>query len=437
MAELTCERMARGGMYDQLAGGFARYSVDARLGGAALREDALRQRAAAAGLRAPGPASPARRSPCAWPTRPPAFLLRDLRTAEGGFASALDADTDGVEGLTYAWTPAQLREVLGAEDGRLGRGAAARSPTRARSSTAPRRCSSRPTRPIPRGGRGCGPRCWPRAPSARSPRATTRWSPPGTAWRSSRWPRPAPRSTGRSGSPPPRGPPTCCWTLHVVDGRLRRSSRDGVVGAAAGVLEDHAALADGLLALHQATGAPRLARGRDATCSTWPSRTSPIRTTPGAFFDTADDAEALLHRPREITDNASPVRRLRAGLGAAHGVGAGRAEAARLPGGGRGGAARRRARCCASTRGSPGTGSPRPRRMVAGPLQVGVAGDRAGAPGLRAARRAPGGTVVVAGRAGRARRAAAGRPAARRRGRGGLRVPRLRVRPPRHHAPTS
>ena len=46
-----------------------------------------------------------------------AFLLRDLRTAEGGFASALDADTDGVEGKTYAWTPAQLEEVLGADDG--------------------------------------------------------------------------------------------------------------------------------------------------------------------------------------------------------------------------------------------------------------------------------------------------------------------------------
>ncbi len=50
----TCEAMARGGIYDQLAGGFARYGVDAGLGGPALREDALRQRAAAAGLRAPG-----------------------------------------------------------------------------------------------------------------------------------------------------------------------------------------------------------------------------------------------------------------------------------------------------------------------------------------------------------------------------------------------
>ena len=47
-----------------------------------------------------------------------AFLIRDLGTPEGGFASALDADTDGVEGLTYVWTPDQLIEVLGADDGR-------------------------------------------------------------------------------------------------------------------------------------------------------------------------------------------------------------------------------------------------------------------------------------------------------------------------------
>ena len=41
-----------------------------------------------------------------------AFLIRDLGTPEGGFASALDADTDGVEGLTYVWTPDQLIEAL-------------------------------------------------------------------------------------------------------------------------------------------------------------------------------------------------------------------------------------------------------------------------------------------------------------------------------------
>jgi len=92
---------------------------------------------------------------------------------------------------------------------------------------------------------------------------------------------------------------------HVVDGRVRRSSRDGTVGAAAGVLEDHAFLAEALLALHQATGvAHRLERAvelLDLTLTHFADRTAP-----GAFFDTADDAEALLHRPREFTDNATP-----------------------------------------------------------------------------------------------------------------------------------
>ena len=56
------------------------------------------------------------------------FLIRDLGTPEGGFASALDADTDGVEGLTYVWTPDQLIEVLGPDDGG-GAAAVSRSPT--------------------------------------------------------------------------------------------------------------------------------------------------------------------------------------------------------------------------------------------------------------------------------------------------------------------
>ena len=55
----------------------------------------------------------ARRSP----RRPGDFLLGELPTAEGGFASALDADSEGAEGTFYVWTPAQLVEVLGADDG--------------------------------------------------------------------------------------------------------------------------------------------------------------------------------------------------------------------------------------------------------------------------------------------------------------------------------
>src|SRR5699024_3638343 len=45
------------------------------------------------------------------------FLLAEMRTPEGGFASALDADTDGVEGAYYVWTPDELRAALGPDDG--------------------------------------------------------------------------------------------------------------------------------------------------------------------------------------------------------------------------------------------------------------------------------------------------------------------------------
>src|SRR3712207_813315 len=108
--------MARGGIHDQLAGGFARYSVDARWVvphfEKMLYDNALLLRGYLHLWRATG---------AAWARRvadaTAAFLVRDLGTPEGGFASALDADTEGVEGLTYVWTPEQLVEVLGEDDG--------------------------------------------------------------------------------------------------------------------------------------------------------------------------------------------------------------------------------------------------------------------------------------------------------------------------------
>src|SRR3954447_3105503 len=117
MAAATLRAMAAGGMYDQLGGGFARYAVDATWTvphfEKMLYDNALLARAYTQLWRLTGDGLPGR---VAGETAD--FLLSELRTFGGGFASALDADTDGVEGLTYAWTPAQLVEVLGEDGGR-------------------------------------------------------------------------------------------------------------------------------------------------------------------------------------------------------------------------------------------------------------------------------------------------------------------------------
>src|SRR3954471_10321636 len=112
MALHTLRAMASGGMYDQIGGGFARYSVDTRWivphFEKMLYDNALLARAYLHGWQVSGESFFGR--VC---TETLDWALRELRQAEGGFASALDADSEGVEGRFYVWTPAQVREVLG------------------------------------------------------------------------------------------------------------------------------------------------------------------------------------------------------------------------------------------------------------------------------------------------------------------------------------
>jgi uncharacterized protein YyaL (SSP411 family) len=115
MATATLEGMAQGGMYDLLGGGFARYSVDDRWlvphFEKMLYDNAL---LASAYLRGWAATGDARWRAVAEETLD--YLLREMRLPEGGFASSQDADTEGEEGLTYVWTPDEIRAALPGDD---------------------------------------------------------------------------------------------------------------------------------------------------------------------------------------------------------------------------------------------------------------------------------------------------------------------------------
>ncbi|QBR93621.1 thioredoxin domain-containing protein [Nocardioides euryhalodurans] len=297
MAGQTLEAMARGGIHDQLGGGFARYSVDAGWEvphfEKMLYDNALLLRAYAEWGTDVG----------VWAAEGIAdFLLAELRTAEGGFASALDADSEGAEGTYYVWTPAQLTEVLGPEDGPW----AARWLEVTETGTFEHGASTLQLREDPddlerwfdvqRRLRAAREE---RVRPARDDKVVAAWN--GLA------------ISGLCVAGTLLGVPSyvdaaeaagaLLWRVHLVGGRLRRVSRDGVVGAPAGVLEDHGCVAAGFLDLLQATGE-----------TVWLERAGVLldgalehfRTDDGGFFDTADDAEALIARPRDPSDNASP-----------------------------------------------------------------------------------------------------------------------------------
>src|SRR3954466_15483199 len=110
----TLRRMASGGIYDQVGGGFARYSVDARWlvphFEKMLYDNALLARAYLHGWLVTG--DDLFRRVCKETLD---WALREMSAPEGGFFSALDADSEGEEGRFYVWTPAAVREVLSPE----------------------------------------------------------------------------------------------------------------------------------------------------------------------------------------------------------------------------------------------------------------------------------------------------------------------------------
>ncbi|MGW2703680.1 thioredoxin domain-containing protein [Streptomyces sp. NPDC001340] len=310
MAHDTCERMARGGIYDQLGGGFARYSVDrdwiAPHFEKMLYDNALLCRVYAHLWRATG-SDLARR--VALETAD--FMVRELRTGEGGFASALDADSDDgsgrhVEGAYYVWTPEQLRDALGDEDaesaaqyfgvteeGTFEHGQSVLQLPQTEgvfeagkiASIKERLLGRRAQRPAP----------------GRDDKVVAAWNGLAIA---------ALAETGAYFGRPDLVEAAVFAAdllvrVHLDDhARLARTSKDGRVGPNTGVLEDYADVAEGFLALASVTGEGVWLDFAGLLLDHVLARfTDPDS---GALYDTASDAEQLIRRPQDPTDNATP-----------------------------------------------------------------------------------------------------------------------------------
>ena len=116
IVEITLGNMASGGIYDQLGGGFHRYSVDDQWMvphfEKMLYDNALLSRLYLHAYQA------TRRSDFRYVSEQTLdYVLREMRGDHGGFASSLDADVDGAEGLTYLWSKQEILNCLGAEEG--------------------------------------------------------------------------------------------------------------------------------------------------------------------------------------------------------------------------------------------------------------------------------------------------------------------------------
>ncbi|MER6144081.1 thioredoxin domain-containing protein [Streptomyces sparsogenes] len=309
MVQATCEAMARGGIYDQLGGGFARYAVDAMWTvphfEKMLYDNALLCRVYAHLWRSTG-SDLARR--VALETAE--FLVRELRTEQGGFASALDADSDDgkgghAEGAYYVWTPEQLREALGerdaelaaehfgvTEEGTFERGSSVlRLPDREGLADAGRVASvrerllaARELRPRP----------------DRDDKVVAGWNGLAIA---------ALAETGAYFDRPDLVDAAAAAAdllvrVHLDDsGRLARTSLDGTAGSHAGVLEDYADVAEGFLALSSVTGEGAWVELAGLLLDAVMRR---FTAGDGTLYDTADDAEQLIRRPQDPTDNAAP-----------------------------------------------------------------------------------------------------------------------------------
>jgi hypothetical protein len=313
MAEHTLEQMAYGGMYDQLGGGFARYSTDAEWlvphFEKMLYDNGLLARAYLH----------------AWKvTERPLYrrvveetldwALEEMRHESGGFYSSLDADSEGEEGKFYVWQAAEIDAVLGHdsalfkvfygvreggnwEGSNILHVATTLEKVAERFNLEPevieqKLAVARKNLYQIRAGR-----LWP----GLDDKVLTAWNGLLLA---------ALAEAGRDLKRPDyleaavQNAEFLYQTMRTEDGRLLRTWKAGSEAKLNAYLEDYAYLADALLALYQATFDERWFTWAKALADQMVAHFRDEAN--GGFFDTSDDHEALIHRPKELQDNATP-----------------------------------------------------------------------------------------------------------------------------------
>jgi uncharacterized protein YyaL (SSP411 family) len=301
MSAGTLMAMARGGMYDQVGGGFARYSVDATWTvphfEKMLYDNALLARAYLHGWQVTR--EPLLRRVCEETLD---WALRDMRGPEGAFYSALDADSEGVEGKFYVWTLDELREVLGddAESAIAYFGATARGNFEGANVLEARGPEPDPEmrarirrRLLEVRGR--------RVPPGLDDKRLTSWNALMIAALAD-----AGAVLGRDDylEAARRTADFLLTTMRDDDGRLLRTFNAGRARLN-GYLEDHAFLAEALVVLYEATFEPRWFTGARTLADAIIDRfADPQR---GGFFATAHDHEPLIARRKELEDHPIPA----------------------------------------------------------------------------------------------------------------------------------
>jgi uncharacterized protein len=319
IARRTLDRMADGGIHDQLGGGFHRYATDATWlvphFEQMLYDNAQLARAYLHGWALTGEA---RYRHVAMGTLD--YILRELTTEDGAFAASQDADTEGDEGGTFTWRAGEIRDALGADAPLFstaygvtdeGNWDGVTILSRIRPAAELATLYAIPPAEVESRLQGARERLLEvrsgRAQPARDDKALAAWNglaigALADAGRLLGFTDDGGEDADRYRTAAVRAADVILGGLLGPDGRLGRSWKDGRA-TGQGVLEDYACLADGLLALYEATFDERwFATARSLGDAILDRFADPA----GGFFDTATDHERLVTRPKDLQDNATP-----------------------------------------------------------------------------------------------------------------------------------